>query len=493
MVTDAQVRVMRQKRMDGKTQEAAAAAGDMSVRTAREWETGVMPSQSKPTRHWRTRGDPFETVWESEVVPLLTLDDKGVLEGTTVLEWLREQHPGKYDWGQLRTLQRRVRDWRALHGPEQEVYFQQVHPPGREAAFDFTNCNALAVTIAGEPFAHLLFELVLSHSGWTWVALAFGENFETLVMCVQGALWELGGVPTVLRSDNLSAATHELREGGRGLNKRFRAVLEHYGLRSTRIQAGKAHENGVVEQRHFRTKTLLEQALVLRGSRDFASEATYQQWVREQVERGHNAKLGAKLDADKQALQALPSSAIPSYTTVEATVRSWSTVHVGKRTYSVVSRLIGHRVTLRVHPTEVEVYYQEKLVEAFPRLRGEQLVRIDYRHVIWSLVRKPGAFTRYRYREEMFPSVVFRRAHDALRSWYGERADVEYVRILHLAASTREAEVEAALAQCLGGSERFDYAGVKDCVRPEKPSIPVLEIGRPDLAAYDALLVGGAS
>lgn len=208
---------------------------------------------------------------------------------------------------------------------------------------------------------------------------------------------------------------------------------------------------------------------------------------------GHNAKLGAKLAADKQALQALPSSAIPSYTTVEATVRSWSTVHVGKRTYSVVSRLIGHRVQLRIHPTEVEVYYQEKLVEAFPRLRGEQLVRIDYRHVIWSLVRKPGAFARYRYREEMFPSLVFRRAHDALRSWYGERADVEYVRILHLAASTREAEVDAALAQCLGGGARFDYAGVKGRVRPEKPAIPVLEIGRPDLAAYDALLVGGSS
>jgi len=157
MVTDAQVRVMREKRMEGKTQESAAAAGDMSVRTAREWENGSMPSQSTPPRHWRTRGDPFEAVWDSEVVPLLTRDAKGVLEGTTVLGWLREQHPGEYGWGQVRTLQRRVRDWRALHGPEQEVYFQQVHPPGREAAFDFTNCNALEVTIAGEPFAHLLF------------------------------------------------------------------------------------------------------------------------------------------------------------------------------------------------------------------------------------------------------------------------------------------------------------------------------------------------
>jgi len=493
VVTDAQVRLMRRKRMEGKTQVSAAAAAGRCERTLRQWEDGPLPSERKASRHWRTRADSFDSVWESEVVPLLRRDDKGALEGTTLLSWLREQHPGVYEWGQLRTLQRRIRQWRAMHGSEQEVYFQQVHPPGREAAIDFTNCNDLGVTIAGEAFAHLLFELVLSHSGWTWVAVAFGENFETLVMCVQGALWDLGGVPAVLRSDNLSAATHELRVGGRGVNQRFAAVLDHYGLRSTRIRPRKAHENGVVEQRHFRTKKLLEQALLLRGSRDFVSVEVYQSWVREQIDRGHNVKVASKLEADKEALQALPSSPIPSYTTIKARVRPWSTVHVGKHTYSVASRLIGHEVELRVHPAEVEVRYRDKVVETFPRLRGEQSARIDYRHVIWSLVRKPGAFARYRYREEMFPSLVFRRAHDALRGWHGDRADVEYVRILHLAASTREAEVEAALEQCLGAGERFDYAGVKGRVRPDKPSIPALEIGRPDLAAYDALLAGGWS
>ena len=493
MMTDAQVRLMRQKRMEGKTQETAAAAANMSERTAREWESGPMPSERKPARHWRTRKDAFEEVWAKEVVPLLQVDTKGVLEGTTVLSWLRAQHPGTYELGQLRTVQRRLREWRAVHGPEQEVFFSQVHPPGREAAIDFTTCTALEVTIAGEAFPHLLFEFVLSHSGWTWVAVAFGENFETLVMGVQGALWELGGVPAVLRSDNLSAATHELREGGRGLNKRFRAVLEHYGLRSTRIQPGKAHENGVVEQRHFRTKQLLAQALVLRGSREFPSVEAYQGWVRACVEREHNAPLSDKLAVEKLALQSLPAAAIPSYTTLEATVRSWSTVHVGKRTYSVPSRLIGHRVELRVHPNEVEVRYRGHWVETLPRLRGEQQARIDYRHVIWSLVRKPGAFARYRYREEMFPSLVFRRAHDALRVWYGERADVQYVRILHLAASTREAEVAAALDQCLSAGERFDYGVVKGRVQPEKPVVPVLEIPRPDLASYDALLAGGRS
>ncbi len=166
---------------------------------------------------------------------------------------------------------------------------------------------------------------------------------------------------------------------------------------------------------------------------------------------------------------------------------------MGKRTYSVPSRLIGHRVELRVHPNEVEVRYRGRWVETVPRLRGEQQARIDYRHVIWSLVRKPGAFARYRYREEMFPSLVFRRAHDALRVWYGERADVQYVRILHLAASTREAEVAAALEQCLSAGERFDYGVVKGRVQPEKPVVPVLEIPRPDLASYDALLAGGRS
>ena len=493
MVTDAQVRLMRQKRMDGKTQEAAAAAAGMSVRAARKWQSGPLPSATKERRSWRTRADPFAGVWESEVVPLLEADHEGKLQAKTVLEALIKAHPGEFDAGHLRTMQRRVRDWRAVHGPGKEVYFPQEHPPGREAQLDFTHASELKVTIAGVPFIHLLFQFVLSYSKWRYVCIALGETFEALVAGLQGALWALGGAPAIARSDNLSAATRELKESrGRSVTKRFGAVLEHYGMESTRIRPGKSHENGIAEKSYDTLKTALDQALLLRGSREFTTVADYESFIAEVVER-LNAPRAARLASERPHLRPLPAAPEPAYTTYWPTVRKWSTIRISNRTYSVPSRLIGHEVKVHVHPDEVEVYYGETLIETMPRLRGAAQVRIDYRHVIWSLVRKPGAFARYRFREELFPTLVFRRAYDALREHRGDRADVEYVRILHLAASTMEAEVERALVELLGRSQPFDYIAVKKLAAPEPTSVPTLSVPTtPDLAVYDGLLAGGA-
>jgi hypothetical protein len=475
--------------MEGKTQEAAAAAAGMSVRAARKWERGALPSESKAPRSWRTRRDPFEGVWESELVPLLVRDTERVLQSTTLLDWLEERHPGRFAPGQLRTLQRRLREWRALYGPDREVYFEQEAVPGREAQLDFTHAKSLGVTIAGEPFDHLLFEFLLRFSGWRFVQLAYGETYEALVDGLQNALWVLGGAPEVARSDNLSAATHELkRSGGRALNERFAAVLAHYGLRSTRIRPGQSHENGAVEQGHYRLKSALAQALVLRGSRDFASVEAYAAFVQEAVAK-LNRKVEAKLVEERAHLRPLPPKPVPAYTRYTVRVRPWSTIRIYRKTYSVPSRLVGHRVDVHQHADVVEVYYAGKLVERMPRLRGGREHRIDYRHVIWSLVRKPGAFARYRYREELFPSPVFRAAYDALCEGRGERADIEYVRILHLAASTLEATVERALTELLASGETFDYAAVRALAAPEKPKVPALAVlSAPDLGVYDALL-----
>jgi len=494
MVTDEQVRLLRQKLMEKKTQEAAAAAAGMSVRTARTWQEGPLPSQKKAARSWRTRKDPFEDVWESEVVPVLQRDTERVVQATTLVERLVERFPGRFSKGQVRTLQRRVRDWRALHGPEREVYFEQEHAPGRQAAIDFTHGTELGVTIRGVVFVHLLFEFVLSFSGWTWIGLALGETWEALLSGLQGALWELQGTVEVVRSDNLSAATHELRDGsgGRTLTARFRELLAHYGMRSSRIAPGESHENGVVEQRHRRTKRAIAEALVLRGGRDFDSAEAYLTFARDVVERTHNRKLADRIAVERQALRPLPATRLPEYTTYRPTVRRWSTVRVGKRTYSVPSRLIGHEVEARQYADVVEVRFRDELVERMERLRGEREARIDYRHVIWSLVRKPGAFAQYRYREELFPSLVFRRAYDALRNSRGDRADVEYVRILHLAASTLESDVEAALVRLLDEGAPFDYAHVRDLAAPAPSVVPQVSIPAPDLAAYDRLLAGGA-
>jgi hypothetical protein len=212
MVTDAQVRLLRKKLMEGKTQEAAAASAGIGVRTARDWQAGPLPSELKEPRWWRTREDPLAAVWEPVVVPLLEADKRRKLQAKTVLEVLEQQRPGEFSEPLLRTLQRRIRDWRALHGPPQEVYFEQQHPPGREAQLDFTHGTELEVTIGGVLFVHLLFELVLSYSGWRWVCLAFGETFEALSAGLQGALWALGGAtrsraPTTCRRRRTSSRT----------------------------------------------------------------------------------------------------------------------------------------------------------------------------------------------------------------------------------------------------------------------------------------------
>jgi hypothetical protein len=413
--------------MNGDTQAAAAAASSMSLRTAREWDSGPVPSGTKQLRDWRTRPDPFAAVWGPDIEPLLRRDTRGVL-------------------------------------------------------------------VAGDPFPHLLFEFVLSYSHWTFVAVAFGETFEALAAGVQGALWALGGVPTVLRSDNLSAATHELKtSSGRDLTVRFRAVLEHYGLRSSRITPGRAHENGVAEQAHRRLKALVAQALLVRGHAAFDDLAAYEAFVQEVVAYWRNRPAEARLAEERAALRALPSAAIPSYTTYYPVVRRWSTIRVAHRTYSVPATLMGHTVEARVHPNVVEVRYRDRIVQTMPRLRKTEEHRIDYRHVIGWLVRKPGAFARYRYREDLYPCVTFRRAYDALARTHGERADVEYLRILQLAATEGEARVRTVLAQVLDQVGGFDYVTVQAHVAPPVFTVPVIHMPAPDLSRYDALRAGAAA
>jgi len=478
--------------MDEMTQESAAAAAGISVRSGRNWEHGQLPSEAKKPRTWRTRADPLSDVWEGVVVPLLEADEKRKLQATTVLVELRRHAPERFaNDAVLRTLQRRIRDWRALHGPDRHVVFPQEHPPGREGALDFTHAEELGVTIRGALLVHLLFTFRLSFSGWTWLEVAFGETYEALLSGFQGALWELRGVPEIARHDNLSAATRELkRSGGRALTTRWRETMEHYGCRSTRIRPGEAHENGIAEKGNDLVKTALGQALLVRGQRDFDSVDAWQEWARAQVNVSINAPRAAKLDEERRHLQPLPSRKLPEYTAYQPTVRKWSTARVGGRAYSVPSRLINHTVDARLYADHVEIRYGDKLVDSFPRLRGDRRVRVDYRHVIWSLVRKPGAFAGYRFREELFPQPVFRRVYDRLVEWRSERADVEYVRILHLAASTMESRVADALTALLSKGERFDYVAVQTLAAPAAPTIPQLTPKTPDLAQYDRLIGG---
>ena len=367
-------------------------------------------------------------------------------------------------------------------------------PPGREAQFDFTHCNALGVTVAGRIYPHQLFQMILSHSGWRYAEVATGETFLALQQGLQAALWALGGVPEVVRSDNTSAATHEMRRSrGRALNDNYAALLDHYGLRSTRINRGQSHENGVAEQGHYRLKDAVDQALILRGSRDFHTADDYADFVQQMVEK-RNRLVRGRLEQELACLRPLPPAPMPEYVNYRAQVRKWSTIQPFDKLRSrpdLHRALPSHRqggadpAVLR----RAEVYYKDHLVERMERVRGEREANVNYRHVIGSLVRKAGAFARCRFREQLFLTMPFRLAYDALKEWRGERADVEYVRILHLAATTMEATVDSALSLLLETGRPFDYTQVRDLAEPKPPEAPALAwSGKPDLKIYDGLL-----
>ena len=294
----------------------------------------------------------------------------------------------------------------------------------------------------------------------------------------------------MIRSDNTSALTHEIkRSRGRALNDNYAELLDHYGLESPLINSGESHENGVAEQANYRLKDAIGQALMLRGSRDFSSLDEYTGFVRKVVDR-RNRLVQGKLEQVRPHLQLLPPAPVPEYVNHRARVRKWSTIQAAGRTYTVPSRLIGKEVQIRLYAEHLDVYYKGHLVERMERVRGER------ERPAWttatssgSLVRKPGAFARYRFREQMFPTLTFRLAYDALRQWRGERADVEYVRILHLAATTMESMVDSALALLLEAGDPFDYPAVRELASPTPLRAPVLSLsGTPDLGVYDSLL-----
>ena len=480
---------MKELRKQTPLATAAVKAG-MSEPTARKWrDQGRLPGEVERQRDWRTRQDPFEELWpEAEA---LLANDPG-LQAKTVFEELQRRYPGRLRPGQLRTLQRRFRDWRARQGPEREVYFDQEREPGVQCQSDFTDMGKLGVTIRGELYQHLVYRFVLPYSNWEHVEIAGSETFEALAGGLQESLWKLGGVPREHRTDNLSAATHELRQtGGRAFNRVYQEFLAHYGLEASRNWPGNAHENGDVESAHGHFKTAVEQRLRLSGTRDFSSVERYRQLLGE-IAAQRNSRRQERLERERAALRPLPARRLPVYREESRTVTRGSLVRVGRKAYSVPSRLIGERLTTRLYADRVELHFGGQLVARHERALGKQPGRVDYRHVAHSLLRKPGAFAQYRYREEMFPSPAFRQAYDRLCEERVQRnAELEYVRILHLAATTLESRVEAALRDCLEAGERPSFETVRAAAAPARPELPEVRIGDPDLHAYDALLGGG--
>lgn len=467
------------------TQEIAAAKAGIDPKTARKYlRAGKLPSQMVAERNWRTRTDPFEATWP-EIAGMLAQSPG--LEAKTLMKWLIERYGAPYHWGQLRTLQRRVRDWRALEGPNDgDIIFPQVLHPGRQSQSDFTVMDELGITIAGQPFPHLLFHFMLPYSRWEAVSICFSESFDALAHGYERAISELGGVTPEHRTDNLSAATRKLG-GGRVFTKRWCDFLSHYGVTPTRNNPGQSHENGSVEKSHDLFKNAVEQSLLLRGHRDFAERAAYEEFL-SRLTADRNAERASRFAEEVPRLGSLPGRTWNDPVELVVRVCPWSTIVVQKGIYSVPSRLISHQLRVLVYADALQVFYGKKLVQQMPRLPKGGGVSVNYRHVVGHLVRKPGAFANYSFREELFPGLVFRRAYDRLRECEGDRADKAYLQVLHLAAMGSEAEVGLALELLLTEGHAPTAAAVKELIHPQSASLPAVRVAAPDLAAYDDLL-----
>ena len=487
MKKDEEVKLLFKERKKGRTQEVAAARSGMSVRTARSYEkAGSLPSNLRKLRTHRTRPDPFEADWHWVQQEL---ERDSALQAKTLLARLCKTKPTLYQEGQIRTLQRRIARWRATQGPERDVMFEQIHVPGRMAQSDFTVMDELKIMIGTDPFPHLLYHVVLTYSNYEEIKVCFSESFESLAEGIEACLWRIGGTPEFHRTDNLSAAVRRLDgTGQRAFTDRYQALMLHYDMKPSCNTPGESHQNGDVEQSHYRLKEAIDQELRLRGDRHFDNRGAYEAFLRELV-RQRNLTRQVKFAEERACLKALPALALDPCRHLTVSVSRFSTVRVLHNTYSVPSRLIGSKLDVRVRSEVLELILGGSLVLTLPRLKGRQQCRIDYRHTIWSLVRKPGAFAAYRYREEFFPSTVFRRAYDALMAARPERGELEYLRLLHLAASASEADVEAALELFQEAGKRFDFEDVRDLViTPKAPRVPLVTPPRVDLTAYDRLL-----
>src|SRR2546427_9323038 len=311
-----------QERKKGITQRVAAARAGIGERTARKYErAAALPSQLKRSHDWRTRPNPFEGDWEW-VVSQLERDP--ALQGSTLFSLLCERHPERYQPTQVRTLQRHIAHWRALHGPEREVMFEQQHTPGERAQSDFTHMEDLGVTIAGAPFPHMVYHLVLTYSNTEAASICFSETFEALAEGLEKALWQIGGVPQQHRTDHLSAAVRQLRkEEKEDWTLRYQALMTHYGMQPTWNNTGIAHENGDVEQSHHRFKQAVDQALRVRWCRDFASRSAYEQFLQDLVYKLNQTR-DARFTAEKEVLRPLPAKPLAPSQELRVTVSRFS-------------------------------------------------------------------------------------------------------------------------------------------------------------------------
>jgi hypothetical protein len=489
MITKQQYRKLMNTYQETGNVSNSALKADVSRPTAQKYIKAAQGPQELQVKHtWRTRADPLEEIWPQAEAMLAEAPD---LEAKSLFEHLGERSPWAMQEKHLRTFQRRVKLWRLSHGPDKEVFFPQDWEAGRAMQMDWTHAAELAITLSGQPYDHLLCHCVLPHSNWEWATPCLSESLLSCKQGLQEALQRLGKVPQELRVDNSSAATHRVGGGGTGreFNEQFLSLCEHYGLRARTIGVGCPNENGDVESSNGHLKRRLRQHLLLRGSRDFESEADYEQFLGQVLERGNRGRQ-EKLAAEMALMKPLPPTRLSEYDEVTCTVGWSSTIRVKKVGYSVPARLIGQQLKVEVYERELRLYSGRERLMSLPRCCGDRGVVLDYRHVIDHLLRKPGAFERYRYREQLFPGLLFRQAYDQLVAQQGpRRGAVEYLRLLKLASEVGESQVEVMLADYLSPPyPAWSVGELGRILQPRPERTVALEELQPECHSYDKLL-----
>jgi transposase InsO family protein len=469
----------------------AAAGAAISVASAYRIESDPrLPSQKKPPRG-RRRPDPLELIFEAEVVPMLMAAPQ--LRPVAIFEELQRRHPA-LQANVRRTLERRIRAWRALHGAEREIIFRQVHEPGRMGLSDFTEMGDLAVGIAGVPLDHRLYHFRLACSGFEHAHVILGgESYVALAEGLQNALWALGGAPREHRSDSLSAAFRNLNRAAReDLTARYDALCVHYGMEPSRNNRGVAHENGSIESPHGHLKGAIRDALLLRGSGNFADLGAYRHFIDEIMSR-KNARNALRITAERATLQPLPENRTCDYEEASAFVTTSGGFTLRKVFYTVPSRLVGHRLRVKLYDDRLELLIGATRLLTLERGRagpnGKHGHVVDYRHVIHALRRKPMALLNLVYRDQLFPREAYRLMFEGLRERLADRlACRTIVELLSLAHDRAcEAELATLLTEHLATDQLPDLAALRTRFAPDPARLPEVLVELVPLSLYEAL------
>lgn len=475
-----QVELYMKARRKGYTQIVAAVKAGISERRGRDIEQGKRKNPWEKERR-RSCPDPFSGVWESELMPML--EQTPSLTAITLLEYLQNKYDNDYPDNLLRTLQRRVKKWRALYGPEKEVMFRQVHEAGRQGLSDFTKLKKVSITIKGHPFDHLLYHFRLAYSHWSFMKVVQGgESYPALAQGLQEALQKLGGCPREHRTDSLSAAFKNLeKKAQEDMTIRYDALCRHYGMIATRNNRGQSHENGSVESPHGHLKRRIEQALLLRRSCDFENVEAYQDFIDAIVARA-NRRNAKAIEDERKLLQTLPQKQATDYSEQRVVVSSSSTIEVRRVIYTVPSRLQGEVLNIRIYDARLVCYLGSHHVVTLERLhlsnkkkRGRQ---IDYRHVIHSLIKKPQAFRYSQLRNELLPDANYHFIWQEIDKIMAPFEACKFiVGLLHLAATYDcEKILGERVVTAFKGGQRVSLTHLQKqfCKKPELPELEII-------------------